>query len=599
MPVAPSRRSTFQSAAITGTPSSATVTITAGEVVSGDLIVVMWTSTAAPTNGGAAASLGIPTAKFGATTCATLREDGTVSDGTRVTYVWSGICTTSPGGSAVTITLDLTGITTSGTRRLVACSVNPGTGQRWDADRVVRTAIGTTSSGTAVGGGTSQWTTPWSAATAITNPEFPVMAYVQSTSNTQGLDWTGGTTFTVDTSPGTSANQHFWAASGYATPDLASVSNIRFAFSAAQTRTYVGILYATANPVQARANSASKATGGFTIIRRSSGRGNTADQSTGYGSVYTGIRSASGRAYVASSAKGSLRPKTAGGIARTAADSFTSNWGHLAKSQGRGRAASKSVGKPRLYARITVAISASSSTLTAAATRVATGNTATLGSASSALSASAVGIAPCAATLPYGSSSLSATGLRTTFATAALAGEGVMDIAGSGGVGLASAQAALSATAVLTSTAIVCSDVAPTLESTSTLVATGATVALRTSALSGVSGGSTSPVVVKVTTAALGGTSDYGVSEPVNILTASAPLSASVTLEADGGVNLIYLSLSSAGVMTIEDSWIHPIPDTLRNTTTIKVESGQFLSAIDGPDGTFVPEAATSTTKVL
>lgn len=386
MATAPSRRAAVAATTVTGTnPTSATVTIGAGDTVIGDLIVVMWTASAA-----IGSALSVPTCSY-----ATFVQDATADDGTRNAYVWSGIVTSSPGGAAVTITLTLP--TNSGTRRLMAFTVNPGTGQHWDSARKVRTITGT---GTAGG---NPWTASWSASTSVANPEFPVMAYV-SAASTQTLDWGDGNGAVSDSYPNASAAAHVWAlsnsiTSGYSTNTLASTSTVSFGSQAASSKAYAGVLYAVADPIQGRGKTAGKGTGRFTIIRPSSARGKNASKGTGLGTVYTGVRTAEGRGNTASKATGAVRPKTATGVGRTAADSYTDSWTHTALAQARGKNASKATaGFLKRSVRSGRGNTASSGAATFTITRVATGSgpTASTGRANYQATHRATGLGPAA-----------------------------------------------------------------------------------------------------------------------------------------------------------------------------------------------------------
>lgn len=341
MATAPALRSPVNSTTVTGTnPTSATVTFAVSDVAVGDLIVASWISTAAP-----ASALSVPTAKFSTTTCATLVQDVTTDDGTRYTYIWSGICTVAPGSTAVVVTLTLPN--NSGTRRLVAFSINPGTSQRWDSARAVRTLSGTlaTQSGT-----NNPWTAPWSASTSNGNPEFPVYALSHATTAIVNLDWGDGNGSLGDSIGNASIQLHLWArsvssTSGYATNTLASTSTVSITPSGSSPKAWSGVLYAVADPVQGRGKEASKATGTFTLIKTASGRGNSASKATGRGEIATSVKTASGRGNNASKASWIVSPKTASGRGRSVADS-TASAQHTVISSGQGKAASKATAMP-------------------------------------------------------------------------------------------------------------------------------------------------------------------------------------------------------------------------------------------------------------
>lgn len=300
---------------------------TSTDVVIGDLLIVVYGSTNATTGITAAA-----TANSGAQTVATLTLDKTISDGTRDLYVWSGIVTVVP---TTLVTVTLTGAPTTGTRRLLVQSINPGTSQRWTATRLDRSA---TLTGTT---GTSSWTIPWGTAGTSTQPQYSINAEVGN-SLAPTCDPGDGTARTPY--PGTS-NNFQCLGFGWSTNTLQSVSNATWSLGGGNNKVAASLLYAVGDPVQGRGKSASKATGKFSVIKTASARGKNASKGSAPGYVYTSAKTASARGNNASKATLKIPPKTASGRGKSAADSYASAQ-HTATTSGRGKAASKATAGP-------------------------------------------------------------------------------------------------------------------------------------------------------------------------------------------------------------------------------------------------------------
>lgn len=491
MATAPSRRASIAATTVTGTnPTSATVTLTAGDTVLGDLIVVIWTSTA-----GCASALSVPTCSYATFTNDAVDTDTFNSPTTaaRNVYIWSGIVTSSPGGAAVTITLTLPN--NSGTRRLMAFTVNPGTNQYWKSTRSVRT-IG----GVGTQGG-NPWTSSWYATTSNPNPEFPVMAYV-SNSSTQTLDWGDGNGAVSDSYPNLSANQHVWALSntnstGYSTNTLASTSTVSFGSQAAVAKAWAGVLYAVAVIVDATATlsntSSTLSATGKEVLK---GTATLAATSTAL--------SATGKEVLVATAtlSASSSTLTASGTTSVVASA---------------------------------ALSASSTTLAASGTTLTNASAALTGTGT--LAANGISIEVASAALSAASSTLDASSIEVLVASAALTADSSILTATASGTTAYEATAALSATPALAADGLLVLVDSPDLPGGTTLTADGTIVVLATATLSStasvlalVSGGTLSA------SASLTSTSSALTAEAAIVAVGTAALAGTGDLTADGMV---------------------------------------------------------------
>lgn len=301
---------------------------TSTDVKVGDLLTVVYASTVAT----AWSITATATANSGTQTVAILRLDKTRSDETRDIYIWSGIVTEIPT-TLVTVALD--GAPTSGLRRLLAQSINPGTLQRWDNTRLDRSSAydGTT--------GASAWDMPWGANGTSTQPQWSICASIGD-ANLRTCNPGDGTART----PFPSASDNFKSLGfGWSTNTLTSAANAVWSLGGSQPKVAVSALYAVAPPSQARGKTVGKGTGRFTVIKTASGRGKSAGKSVGRGYIYTGIFTTSARGKTLAKATGAVRPKTASGRGRSITDSHAAST-HKTVSSARGKAAAKAIGGP-------------------------------------------------------------------------------------------------------------------------------------------------------------------------------------------------------------------------------------------------------------
>lgn len=312
---------------VVGTQTSTVTFTNTTDVAAGDLLIVVWGSTVKA----AGAITATATANSGAQTVATLTADSNIDDGTKQIYVFSGVVTASPT-TAVTITL--TGAPTTGTRRLFVQSVNPGTGQRWSTNRFQRsgTATGTT--------GTTSWTLGWGSAGASSQPEYGFAAIQWAATQNPTIDLGDGSA-TSSTYPGSSSVLFHIKTAGYGTNTLQSVSNVTVSTGGNSSHVAQAALYVVSDPAQARGNSAAKGSARYTLIHTAQARGKSAAKGTGAGYKYATTKTSSARGNSASKGTATPHPKTASGVARTAATGSTTWWTHVAPSSGRGKNAAK------------------------------------------------------------------------------------------------------------------------------------------------------------------------------------------------------------------------------------------------------------------
>lgn len=316
----------------------------ADKAKAGDLILVIWSATATSTSI-TTPPIVLALTNTAGTTAATMTLDRQISDGTRDLYVWSGrLDNIGSGNGGVTATL--TGAPSTGTRRLVIIALDPGSGQRWATTPLVRSGSSTSTTGS------NPWSIPWSANATSSNPEVALQAVTFASTQNPTFDIQDGAGSVTPTYPGASATFHY-RISTYSGGTLVSTGSPTVSTGVTAGKASAVALYAVADPSQARGNNASKATAKFSVIRKASGRANSAAKGTGRGGVYVTTKTAEGRARAAAKATARPKPKTAGGIARTAADAATISWNRVAPSSARGRNASKATGTGRVYRRAT------------------------------------------------------------------------------------------------------------------------------------------------------------------------------------------------------------------------------------------------------
>lgn len=338
---APALRARTEGTSVT-TLTLSNTTSPADKAKTGDLVIVIWSATA---SSGTAPAITLALTKAGGGTAATMTLNASISDGTRELYVWSGrLDDIGTGNGSVTATL--TGAVTSGTRRLVIVTGDPGSGQRWATSPLVRSGSTTATTGS------NPWAIPWSANATSSNPELALQAVTFASTQNPTFNIQDGAGSVTPTYPGASATFHYLIA-GYSSGTLVSTGSPTVSTGVTAGKAAGVFLWAVADPTEGRGRVAAKATGRFGVIRRREGRGRAAAKGTGRGGVYSTLKTAEGRGRAAAKATGRPAPKTAGGIARTAAEGSTIFWDRIVPQSGRGRAASKATGSGRVFKRAT------------------------------------------------------------------------------------------------------------------------------------------------------------------------------------------------------------------------------------------------------